>query len=74
MNPGTLVQLTDASTTLTQVGAYSVPMFLFTITIAAVLAGVIIGGTLTARFVGSVKAGVMKAVGARRGGGRRRRR
>jgi len=44
MNPGTLINIEDASTTLTQVGAFSTPMFTALLPIALVGVGLIVGG------------------------------
>jgi len=79
MNPftqvTTLVNLADASTTLQQVQAFSIPLFAATVILAAVLVGIMIGGQATRKVVGTVGKAIRTAVGlgGRRGGRRRRR-
>lgn len=70
-----IVQLTDASSTLTQIQAYSIPIFAATIVLAAVFLGLMLGGQATRRLVSAVGKGIRTALGfgGRRGGRRRRR-
>lgn len=73
MNPATLINVSDASTTLTAAAAYSEPMFATLITLVAVLIGIIVGGLFVRVMGRTVLSGVKSAFG-KRGGGRRRRR
>jgi len=70
------INLLDASSTLPNISEYSVPIFAACIGLAAVLAGLMLGGAATKKFIGSVKGAIMNAVGlsGKRRGGRRRRR
>lgn len=71
-----LVTLSDASSTLTQIQSYSIPLFAATIVLAAVFLGLMLGGQVTHRFVratgGSIRAALGLRKGGRRGRGRRR--
>jgi len=69
------VNLTDASSTLTQMQAYAIPLFAATILLAAVFVGIMLGGQVSRKLVHSVGRAIRTAVGlgGRRGGRRRRR-
>jgi len=66
------VNLGDASSTLTQIQAYSIPIFAATVVLAAVFIGLMIGGHVTRKLVTTVGRSIRTAVGL--GGGRRSRR
>lgn len=66
------VNLGDASSTLTTIQAYSVPIFAATIVLAAVFVGLMIGGHASRKVVQTVGRAIRTAVGL--GGGRKGRR
>lgn len=54
MDPATLVNLSDASTTLTNVGAYSAPVFQTLSPFAFLVIGLSVGGILVSVFIAVV--------------------
>lgn len=61
MNPGTFVNLEDASTTLQTAGAYSAPMFTSLYPFALITVGIIVGGILVRVLYSAVIHGVWSA-------------
>lgn len=73
MTPSALINLPDASSTLTSAAGFSVPIFVALIAIASAIVGISLGGMFVARITRAVSSAVRTAVGGRRGGRRRRR-
>ena len=70
-----MVNLSDASSTLTTAATWAVPVFGTFILLAAVLIGISFAGTFTGALVGRILGAGKNAIGkGRKGGGRRRRR
>jgi len=74
MSPTSLINLTDASSTLSTAAGFSVPLFVTLIGLAAALVGIGIGGMFVSRIARATSGAVRTAVGGRRGGRRSRRR
>lgn len=74
MNPATMINLPDASTTLASAATFSVPIFTTFIILGAVLIGIVFGGVFVARVTRTTLSAAKTAIGARRGGRGRRRR
>ena len=62
----------DATSTMTSIGTYSAAMFTSLFDVVAIVAGLLIGGYLVSKFLGTILKSA-KIVLARRGGRRRRR-
>jgi len=61
MNPATIVDLTAASGTLSQIGAQATPIFASTIQPSAFVMGIEVGGLIAAAVIGAVWVGIKYA-------------
>jgi hypothetical protein len=74
MTPAVLISLPDASSTLSTAATFSVPLFVTLIGLAAALIGIVIGGLFVRAIARTTLSAVKTGMGAKKGGGKRRRR
>lgn len=68
MQPATMINLPDASTSLAAVGAYSSPVFTSFLPMGLMLVGILLGGLIVYAVINALIGGVKAAIGMRHEG------